>query len=227
MPRLTLSAPLTTGRDKNGYYHELFLRGKRFLAHRIPRCKLKGQGARKPTSPETEPNFYLYSFLPSEQSNDRDGEVPQAAAAGMRLPSLSVEQILLNNTAACAGGVGSHFPRRPGGGVPTIGQLTGQLALPNRSLFQEVLAASLTRGNRMFMNQDHLPFPTVASTTGNLGTQQQQLLLDPLSLCSQQSSAPMARGSPALSDLLNADLALRMALARDLRSSVNSNRAMK
>jgi hypothetical protein len=53
------------GRDKGGYYHELFLRSKRFLSHRIHRVKIKGEGARKPSSPETEPNFYNAPYLPS------------------------------------------------------------------------------------------------------------------------------------------------------------------
>jgi hypothetical protein len=54
------------GRDKGGYYHELFLRSKSFLAHKIPRTKLKNEGARKSTSPESEPNFYLLPYLPEE-----------------------------------------------------------------------------------------------------------------------------------------------------------------
>jgi hypothetical protein len=49
---------LTSGRDKGGYYHELFLKGKRFLCHRIVRLKIKGTGVRKASSPETEPQFY-------------------------------------------------------------------------------------------------------------------------------------------------------------------------
>lgn len=52
------------GRDKGGYYHELFLRGKPHLVNKIPRTKLKNDGARKSTSPETEPNFYALPFLP-------------------------------------------------------------------------------------------------------------------------------------------------------------------
>jgi hypothetical protein len=46
------------GPDKGAYYHELFLRSKPFLSRRIQRTKIKGEGARKPSSPETEPNFY-------------------------------------------------------------------------------------------------------------------------------------------------------------------------
>jgi len=55
---------LTTGRDKGSYYHELFLRGKRFLCQRIQRVKVKGTKTRQASSPETEPNFYLQPFLP-------------------------------------------------------------------------------------------------------------------------------------------------------------------
>jgi hypothetical protein len=267
-PNLTFHVPsltTTTGRDKNGYYHELFLRGKRSLAHRIPRCKLKGQGARKPTSPETEPNFYLYSFLPMEQSNDRSVDSsPQTNAAGSgaigtttassasisrQHSSLSLEQILLSN-------VGVPLPQHPSSsscGVPEIGQLTGHLTgqytghltghlalgLPSRSLFLEALAASLTQGNRMFMDQrsslmqGRLPLSSMGVLGGmGLGAQQhhqhphQQSLLDSLMLCSQQRSAPsLARAPPALSDLLNADLALRMALSREARGSSAANNA--
>jgi hypothetical protein len=39
------------------------------LAHRIPRTKLKNDGARKSTSPETEPNFYALPFLPEDVPN--------------------------------------------------------------------------------------------------------------------------------------------------------------
>jgi hypothetical protein len=52
------------GQDKNAYYHELFIRSKCFLSHRIQRTKIKGQGTRKPSSPETEPNFYNAPYLP-------------------------------------------------------------------------------------------------------------------------------------------------------------------
>jgi hypothetical protein len=47
-----------------GYYHESFLRTKRFLSLRIHRLKIKGTGVRRPSSPQTEPNFYNMAFLP-------------------------------------------------------------------------------------------------------------------------------------------------------------------
>jgi hypothetical protein len=47
-----------------GYYHEMFLRERKFLCLRIQRLKIKGTGVRKPSSPETEPDFYNMKFLP-------------------------------------------------------------------------------------------------------------------------------------------------------------------
>jgi hypothetical protein len=48
---------ITRGPDKGGYYNELFLRGKVFLAHRIQRMRVKGTGVRARSNPETEPDF--------------------------------------------------------------------------------------------------------------------------------------------------------------------------
>jgi len=102
---------LTTGPDKGGYYHELFLRGKGFLAYRIQRIKIKGTGARKPSSPETEPNFYMTPYLPPTKALDRNRLVPRQrlpfADAGV-MPAqvgghpgannnaISLQQLLLN-----------------------------------------------------------------------------------------------------------------------------------
>ncbi len=58
---------LTKGCDKGGYYHELFLRGKRFLIPSIPRKKVKGTGARMASNPEAEPQFY--SMAPAIDSH--------------------------------------------------------------------------------------------------------------------------------------------------------------
>lgn len=49
---------ITSGKDKGGYYHELFLRNKPFLTDRMIRKKVKGTGVRGSSNPEAEPNFY-------------------------------------------------------------------------------------------------------------------------------------------------------------------------
>jgi len=48
---------ITKGPDKGGYYHELFLKSKLFLAYRIQRTRVKGTGVRARSNPGTEPNF--------------------------------------------------------------------------------------------------------------------------------------------------------------------------
>jgi hypothetical protein len=87
------------GRDKGAYYHELFLRSKRFLSHRIQRIKIKGTGARKPSSPETEPNFYNAPFLPSTSIHSKITQSSNMLASGPNMyldtgGSLSLHQLL-------------------------------------------------------------------------------------------------------------------------------------
>ncbi|KAL7572586.1 hypothetical protein ACA910_000402 [Epithemia clementina (nom. ined.)] len=54
---------ITRGVDKGGYYHELFLRGRVFLAYQIRRVRIKGTGARAKANPEQEPNFWEMAWL--------------------------------------------------------------------------------------------------------------------------------------------------------------------
>lgn len=49
---------ITQGADRGSYYHEYFLRGKKFLCRSIIRMKVKGTGARMASNPDAEPNFY-------------------------------------------------------------------------------------------------------------------------------------------------------------------------
>mmetsp|Transcript_19475 Transcript_19475/g.29282 ORF Transcript_19475/g.29282 Transcript_19475/m.29282 type:complete len:310 (+) Transcript_19475:115-1044(+) len=49
---------LSVGPDRGGYYHELFLRGRPFLARRMQRQCNKGTRVRCRSNPEEEPNFY-------------------------------------------------------------------------------------------------------------------------------------------------------------------------
>mmetsp|Transcript_18423 Transcript_18423/g.32497 ORF Transcript_18423/g.32497 Transcript_18423/m.32497 type:complete len:392 (-) Transcript_18423:441-1616(-) len=64
---------LTRGRDRGGYYHELFLRGKQFLAHNIQRIKVKGTGVRARSNPDAEPDFWS---MPWMGEDDRGTHTP-------------------------------------------------------------------------------------------------------------------------------------------------------
>jgi HSF-type DNA-binding len=79
---------LTRGRDKGGYYHELFLRGRVFLSHSIQRVKVKGTGVRARSNPDQEPNFWNMTWLEEEAAASSNSEsiVPAAASC---IPSSS------------------------------------------------------------------------------------------------------------------------------------------
>ncbi|KAL7576376.1 hypothetical protein ACA910_018185 [Epithemia clementina (nom. ined.)] len=49
---------LTAGRDRGGYYHEYFIRGRPDLCRFMVRTRVKGNGLKAASSPETEPDFY-------------------------------------------------------------------------------------------------------------------------------------------------------------------------
>lgn len=59
---------LTRGKDRGGYYHELFLRGKQFLAHSIQRIKVKGTGVRARSNPDQEPDFWSMPWVEGSSS---------------------------------------------------------------------------------------------------------------------------------------------------------------
>lgn len=60
---------LTSGPDKGGYYHELFLRGKRQLCSRMIRMRIKGTRTKAASNPESEPNFYDMPPVSQSTSN--------------------------------------------------------------------------------------------------------------------------------------------------------------
>lgn len=71
---------MTRGRDRGGYYHELFLRGRAFLAHSIERIKVKGTGIRARSNPEQEPDFWGMEWIPEGNVNSN----PSAAVPSVR-----------------------------------------------------------------------------------------------------------------------------------------------
>ena len=62
---------LTRGKDRGGYYHELFLRNRIFLAHNIQRIKVKGTKVRARSNPEQEPDFWTMPWIASDGDRSR------------------------------------------------------------------------------------------------------------------------------------------------------------
>lgn len=61
---------LTSGPDKGGYYHELFLRGKEELCSRMVRTRIKGTRTKGASNPDSEPNFYAMPSLEGTVSSE-------------------------------------------------------------------------------------------------------------------------------------------------------------
>lgn len=81
---------ITKGPDRGSYYHELFLRGKKFLCRGIQRMKIKGTGARMASNPDAEPNFYTMTHMgPSTEPKCRE---EAGMASPTPSPSLSSNQ---------------------------------------------------------------------------------------------------------------------------------------
>jgi hypothetical protein len=70
---------LTAGRDRGAYYHELFLRGRRDMAGLMVRTRIKGNGMKAASSPNTEPNFYAMEHChdPSLPEGEHEEEQEQ------------------------------------------------------------------------------------------------------------------------------------------------------
>ena len=60
---------LTSGPDKGGYYHELFLREKRQLCSKMIRMRIKGTRTKAASNPESEPNFYIMPPVCSQSTS--------------------------------------------------------------------------------------------------------------------------------------------------------------
>ncbi|KAG7355496.1 HSF-type DNA-binding protein [Nitzschia inconspicua] len=65
---------LTRGKERGAYYHEMFLRGKPYLAHHIERMKVKGTGVRARSNPAQEPDFWSMEWM--EESDNAGATTP-------------------------------------------------------------------------------------------------------------------------------------------------------
>ena len=56
--------------DKGSYYHEKFLRGKKFLSRRMTRQKVNGNRIRSAGNPDEEPDLSMYPICRDNDNNN-------------------------------------------------------------------------------------------------------------------------------------------------------------
>lgn len=87
---------ISTGPDKNAYYHLSFQRGKNDLLPLIKRVTVKGTGIRKAPAPEDEPNFY-------EMAPIAAADPPVSTTVTLEAPSRSLPSLPITGL-----GLGAH-----------------------------------------------------------------------------------------------------------------------
>ena len=127
--------PFLKGRDKNAYYHEYFLRGRSLLCHQIVRTKVKGRGARKASSPETEPRLYELPWMPdsrpstSQQAKEKASQpfnaTPTSAGVTSRASTMDPTLFALAERAPA-----SSVPGFASTALPKTGLEAARLTLP-------------------------------------------------------------------------------------------------
>lgn len=82
------------GPDHGSYYHELFLKDRKFLSRRMQRQKVNGKGIRTAGNPEEEPRlcdmppvqaFQLDSTAPEKEEKEKEEKQQQASDAAVQL----------------------------------------------------------------------------------------------------------------------------------------------
>lgn len=187
---------LTSGKDKHGYYHPLFLRNDRTLAKKIERHKLKGTGTRKPGEPDKEPNFYSMAPIPPP----RKTSISAAAATNITssIPGL-IRSVALDRSDR------SSMP--------------GAADDPNNVLLAQLLAAQQqSRFPAAAAMQDELAFlqaqqqPTAEAY--HLAAARRVLALDSLGLSGIGAMGSLAAHHPLLASPDTSQLELLLAQAR-------------
>jgi hypothetical protein len=153
------------------------------LAAKIQRLKIKGNGARKPSSPETEPNFYVLPSLPRESDKKKEASVKRPPA---------VQGNLAGFTGLGLPGAGFPLGLVGGASLPltmSAASLPTPLAGPNLGVLTLDQLIALTRnplGNQVPM------YPQADPMASLLAAQRAQSLQAHLQRAQLLSGAPLA-----------------------------------
>jgi hypothetical protein len=123
---------ITKGPDRGSYYHELFLRGKKFLCRGIGRMKIKGTGARMASNPDAEPDFYTM--------------------APMGSPCVETSDAILSTTSPAA---------HPASAMLAVQQVMPPLNISSNFAFDQQTRLTNGNGEELDFVFDNMPFHTI------------------------------------------------------------------
>lgn len=139
---------ITRGVDTGAYYHELFLRGRPYLAMRMKRQKIKGTGMKLTPNPEEEPDFY----------NDWPAMPPLSERRFLRpLPPLPAERLGLQGSGSidwASKNMLNALQQRAGSGQKQVGASITMDHVSENMLTALKYGASSRRG---FTHNNRLP----------------------------------------------------------------------
>ena len=189
---------ICTGKDKNAYFHEMFLRGKSFLCRKIKRMKVKGEGGRKPSSPGSEPDFYSMAPLPPIEIVSRE----DVEMSGSTIPSGMLESS--GAWPATASALGDNNPLLQRQNISSMASLPSS-SIPNGMQQQHLgggdafsnLALEMALARRAQASSQLGSFSSVALAQAMLQQQQQQSAFLAAAAPMQHSMEMLLRGGGA------------------------------
>jgi hypothetical protein len=218
---------IAAGPDKGAYYHELFLRGKQFLAQRIDRVK---GGHRKQHGSKSEPNFYRIRPLPpsdhdSARQRQQASSPPSplvaaaaaAAAAGTLKPVAAVAPSLGRALQELQGSALQNLllQQRASSGLLLGGVLQSSSGLVEALLARQQLQQAMLLHPGLSLSSNDAPYSITSSSLEDslrnktTDTEPNAAPTDASSSSSSESSSKLPSGLEALCAATDSTLAIR------------------
>lgn len=180
---------LTTGKDNGGYYHELFLRGKIFLAKRMSRTKIKGTKFKAASSPDQEPNFYTmppvivaHNVTPPVTSDESSVEDNNIVGSSMVSPSMMPTSTMMNPSSSIL----DPYPILSAGNNQPIAARSMPLDFSNSQSVVPSLPQSLSNCSTSWNNNNRTPSHSTSYTAFDAAIDEVFCDDDPLDLMGEQ-----------------------------------------
>lgn len=147
------------GPDRGSYYHEFFLRGKKFLCRGINRMKVKGTGARMASNPDAEPDFYSMTPIASTPNSVQSSESGSSTVSASSSESEQGFTTLSMSTVSSAASIGMSLQSQ-------IDHLSGPInnSNNNNATFQQMQQTQSWKNPSINSNTSIAPLPATSSS---------------------------------------------------------------